>query len=996
MSYKVEITDSTANKLEVSSSINNENTIVEIIETDAVNVNVISNVPLLPSDFNDNVKIIVGDFLEAGYGVSLTPSGSYLLISATGLQPSGDYSLQGHNHNSIDIVDFDSSVSGLLPVKNILSGSGISVVNSGSIFTVAVTGQFGLTSEEVDDRVSSLLAAGYGVNLNYDDNLNTLTISTTGLQPSGNYSLVGHSHAISDVSGLQNILDNKQPSGSYASGVHSHISSDITNFNSGVSGLLPVKNVSGGSGISVSNSGGDFTVAVTGQFGLTSEQVDDRVSNLLVAGNYINLNYNDNADTLTVNVTGLQPSGNYATSIHNHIISDITDFNSGVSGLLPVKNINSGSYTSVTSSSGDFTVSVTGLQPSGNYSVVGHSHIISDVSGLQNALDNKQPSGIYASGVHTHVSSDITDFNSSVSGLLIPYALLNSPAFSGVPTAPTAASGTNNSQIANTQFVRSEISNLVASAPSTLDTLNELATALGNDPNFATTVTNTLAGKANLSGASFSGVVTAPTGNFTALQQNSVPVSVSGHTHVYTDITNFASGVADNLSTTLLPGSFVTLDYNSALDTLIIGTSGLQPSGNYSVVGHAHTASNITDFNSSVSGLLPVKNVVGSGYVNVSSVSGTYTVTATGLQPSGNYSTVGHTHTSSNITDFNSSVSGLLPVKDIVAGTGISVSGASGIYTINSTVDEVARAASLVTTVFNKTASTINKGSVVYIDGGQGDQPTIQLAIAANEGGSSKTYGITAENIGSMSLGRVVVAGALTGINTDQFNPTAPVGDVNGSTLYLSPTVSGTMTRTKPVAPDHMVSVGTIVRTHQNEGVIEVRIQNGFELYELHDVKVSGVTDGQFLQYHSGSGLWFPSSSGNFSSLQVNGAGVSISGHSHISANITDFSSSVSGLLPVKNILAGTNITVTSSSGDYTINTPEEVVEYAATTNFPSSGNISLLYIATDASRSYRWTGNEYVEVGASPSYTIITNIDGGSATTFDLFTIEGGSATTV
>jgi hypothetical protein len=75
------------------------------------------------------------------------------------------------------------------------------------------------------------------------------------------------------------------------------------------------------------------------------------------------------------------------------------------------------------------------------------------------------------------------------------YATIVSPSFTGIPIAPTAASGTNTQQIATTQFVRREINNLVASAPGALDTLNELAAALGNDSNFATTVTNSLASK---------------------------------------------------------------------------------------------------------------------------------------------------------------------------------------------------------------------------------------------------------------------------------------------------------------------------------------------------------------------------------------------------------------------------------------------------------------------------------------------------------------------
>lgn len=74
-------------------------------------------------------------------------------------------------------------------------------------------------------------------------------------------------------------------------------------------------------------------------------------------------------------------------------------------------------------------------------------------------------------------------------------APLASPSLTGVPTAPTASAGTNTTQVATTAFVGTAVSNLVDSAPSTLDTLNELAAALGDDPNFATTVTNSIAAK---------------------------------------------------------------------------------------------------------------------------------------------------------------------------------------------------------------------------------------------------------------------------------------------------------------------------------------------------------------------------------------------------------------------------------------------------------------------------------------------------------------------
>ncbi|WP_436859576.1 phage tail protein [Citrobacter tructae] len=93
-------------------------------------------------------------------------------------------------------------------------------------------------------------------------------------------------------------------------------------------------------------------------------------------------------------------------------------------------------------------------------------------------------------------------------------APLASPALTGTPTAPTAAQTVNNTQVATTAFVKSAIAALVASSPAALDTLNELAEALGNDPNFATTMTNALAGKqpinstlTDLSGKSVAGIL---------------------------------------------------------------------------------------------------------------------------------------------------------------------------------------------------------------------------------------------------------------------------------------------------------------------------------------------------------------------------------------------------------------------------------------------------------------------------------------------------------
>ncbi|CGH25532.1 Gifsy-2 prophage tail fiber protein [Salmonella enterica subsp. enterica serovar Typhi] len=86
-------------------------------------------------------------------------------------------------------------------------------------------------------------------------------------------------------------------------------------------------------------------------------------------------------------------------------------------------------------------------------------------------------------------------FSTTINNALALKAPLLSPALTGTPTAPTAAQSVNNTQIATTAFVKSAIAAMVGSAPAALDTLNELAAALGNDPNFATTMLNALAGK---------------------------------------------------------------------------------------------------------------------------------------------------------------------------------------------------------------------------------------------------------------------------------------------------------------------------------------------------------------------------------------------------------------------------------------------------------------------------------------------------------------------
>ncbi|HFP5201936.1 TPA: tail fiber protein [Escherichia coli] len=134
------------------------------------------------------------------------------------------------------------------------------------------------------------------------------------------------------------------------------------------------------------------------------------------------------------------------------------------------------------------------------------------------------------------------NFSTTINNALALKAPLASPALTGVPTAPTAAQGTNNTQIATTAYVRAAISALVGSSPEALDTLNELAAALGNDPNFATTMTNALAGKQPLD-ATLTAFAALATG------ANKLPYFTGKDTVAQTDLTSVGRDILAKTST---------------------------------------------------------------------------------------------------------------------------------------------------------------------------------------------------------------------------------------------------------------------------------------------------------------------------------------------------------------------------------------------------------------------------------------------------------------
>jgi hypothetical protein len=154
----------------------------------------------------------------------------------------------------------------------------------------------------------------------------------------------------------------------------------------------------------------------------------------------------------------------------------------------------------------------------------------------------------------------------------------------------------------------------------------------------------------------------------------------------------------------------------------------------------------------------------------------------------------------------------------------------------------------LVTNVRNTSGATITKGTVVYLNGSSGTLPTIAKAQANAESTSTGTYGVVQDNIANNANGYVVVIGNLTALDTSAYN----AGDI----LWLSPTVAGGYTTTKPVAPNHAVYVGIVTRSSNTQGTIEVKIQNGYELDELHNVLITSVANNDVLVYETASSLW--------------------------------------------------------------------------------------------------------------------------------------------
>jgi len=129
--------------------------------------------------------------------------------------------------------------------------------------------------------------------------------------------------------------------------------------------------------------------------------------------------------------------------------------------------------------------------------------------------------------------------------------------------------------------------------------------------------------------------------------------------------------------------------------------------------------------------------------------------------------------------------------------------------------------------VHNGEAVTITKGQAVFLFSASGNKASVKLANNTSDATSAKTFGLAAEDIGAGQNGMVICQGVIDGLNTSMFTA--------GDTLYLGNT-AGSYTNVKPYAPNHFVYIGIVERANAGNGQIYVRVQNGYEMDEIHDV----------------------------------------------------------------------------------------------------------------------------------------------------------------
>ena len=156
---------------------------------------------------------------------------------------------------------------------------------------------------------------------------------------------------------------------------------------------------------------------------------------------------------------------------------------------------------------------------------------------------------------------------------------------------------------------------------------------------------------------------------------------------------------------------------------------------------------------------------------------------------------------------------------------------------------------SLFAYVVNADSVTINRGQPVYAFGSTGNRMSVKLANNQNDATSAQTYGLVySTSIAANQKGIIIIQGVLDGLN---------LGGTwaDGDPVYLGAS-AGAITKTKPYAPDHLVYLGVVERANAGNGIMYVRVQNGYELQELHNVSAQTPNNGDILKYNNTTSLW--------------------------------------------------------------------------------------------------------------------------------------------
>ena len=191
-------------------------------------------------------------------------------------------------------------------------------------------------------------------------------------------------------------------------------------------------------------------------------------------------------------------------------------------------------------------------------------------------------------------------------------------------------------------------------------------------------------------------------------------------------------------------------------------------------------------------------------------------------------------------------------VTSVVGTSPISATGTTAItVSVDQSVLTVAAASNaetLRTYVKNSSGSTITKGQVVYITGADGTNALIGLATASTEAGSSKTLGIAANTMTNNAFGYVIENGQISNVDTSAANAGDSVwlGNAPGSYTFANP----------PAKPSNSVYLGVVTKANPSTGEILVKVQNGYELNELHDVDAGSPADGQALIWQASTSQW--------------------------------------------------------------------------------------------------------------------------------------------